>query len=145
MQGSSFVKPLWPARILLRLTLFCTASLVILLCLWIKMVTTNCASVFIVRSKDFLHNACYMTIQLPFWEKILQSFLSMQGLYDGGMSYMVIGGVTLGCTKYQTRWHNVVGIIENRFEWTLESHSHTRDIFSVPLRKSLLRVSSAFF
>ena len=36
---------------------------------------------------------------------------------------MVIGEVTtFGCTEYQMRTHDVVGIIENRFDWILESY-----------------------
>ena len=39
------------------------------------------------------------------------------------MSHMVFGEVmTFGCIEYQTRTHNVVGIIENKLDWTLESY-----------------------
>jgi len=39
------------------------------------------------------------------------------------MPHMVIGEVTtFGCTEIQMRTHDVVGIIENRFDWILESY-----------------------
>ena len=78
---------------------------------------------------------CSMTVQLPCLRKDIAASHFNAGFIWLGMSYMVIGGVTLGCTEYQTRSHNVVHIIEIRFDWTLESHSHIRDIFQLPLRK----------
>ena len=67
-----------------------------------------------------------MTIQLPCLRKDIAAFPFNVAFIWGGMSYMVIGGVALGCTEYQTRSHNVVGIIENRFVWTIESHCHIK-------------------
>jgi len=104
MQGLWFVKP-WLARILLRLTLFCTASLVILLCLWIKMLLPTVHLSSELDQKIF-SIPCYMTIQLCL-RKDIAAFAFDVGFIWWGMSYMVIGEVTLGCTEYQMRSHNV--------------------------------------
>ena len=88
------------------------------------MISTTTTYSFKIRSKDFIHTACYMTIQLPCLRKDIAAFPFNVVFIWGGMSYMVIGGVALGCTEYQT--HNVVGITENRFVWTIESHYHIK-------------------
>jgi hypothetical protein len=57
-----------------------------------------------------------MTIQLPCLRKDIAAIPFNAGFICWAMLYMIIGGVTLGCTKYQMISHNVVGIIENRFD-----------------------------
>jgi len=103
MQGLWFVKP-WLARILLRLTLFCTASLVILLCLWIKMLLPTVHLSSELDQKIF-SIPCYMTIQLCL-RKDIAAFAFDVGFIWWGMSYMVIGEVTLGVLSI--KWDHIM-------------------------------------